>query len=170
MGTLVSFLGSSVFGSIIGSVSSWAAHREERLLAAEKYKHEAAMATIQNQQQLALGVQAKEQIVVAGEQAVFKAEADAFTASQVAANQKPTSKAAEIIWSAVRPAITAYLLVIMSILGFQLSKIMGGLEAMPLTEIIALYGFIIHETCALTGLAVAWWFGARGTSKKQSKA
>lgn len=86
MGTLVSFLGSSVFGTIIGSISSWAAHREERLLAVEKNRHAQVMAQIQNQQQLALGIQAKEQLVVVGENAVSKAEADAFTASQVAAN------------------------------------------------------------------------------------
>lgn len=169
MGTLLAFLGSSTFGSIIGSFSAWAAHREERLLAVEKNKHEQVMAQLQNQQQLALADKAKEQTVVAGEQAVAKAEADAFTASQVAANQKPAGKWAELIWSAVRPLITAYLLVIMTILGVQLGRIIGGLQSLPISEVTGLYVFIIHEACGLTGFAVSWWFGARGTSKAKHK-
>lgn len=165
--TLIGFLGSSAFGSITGSLFAWLNKREERAELKAKHEHEQAMATINNAQALALADKAREGMREAGEQAVYKAEADAFVVSQQAANQKPTGKIAEIIWSSVRPVITLWLLIATTLITIRLGRIIGGFDAIPIVDVLSIWKSVISELLALTGYAVGWWFGARGSSKKK---
>lgn len=66
----------------------------------------------------------------------------------------------------MRPLITLYLLLIMSYIGYELNKLVGGLKSMDDKELFSMYDSLINSIVFLTTTAVTWWFGSRPTNKK----
>jgi hypothetical protein len=161
---IISFLGSGAFGSIIGALFAWLNRREERAVQAEKYKHEQAMVGLQNQQNLLLADKAKEQVREAGQQAVAKAEVDAFAKSQE--TFRPKTAFMEVVNGVIRPLITIYLLVAGTYIAFEVNTLVGGLKSFDPATLFTLYGSVIDQVFFLLNLTVSWWFGARGSSPR----
>ena len=65
----------------------------------------------------------------------------------------------------MRPVITTYLLILMTYIAYQINTIVGGIEALPMTEVWALYHELIIAIVFLTTTAITWWFGTRPTQK-----
>lgn len=154
---LFNFLGSGAFGGIIGGLFALFTKREERLSAKDKFAHEQCMAQLANQQQLAMASENRKTIEEQGKQVVAAEEAKAFTVSQEAAKDQ---------WRWVRPFCMFYLLVVASVISWNIARIVGGLPSLDKTEIVELYKMTILEMFALTSLSVSWFFGARGSSIK----
>jgi hypothetical protein len=184
MSILLSLFGNGVLGSLFGSLFSWLNKREEIKQQQAQFTHDENMLKAQNEQALALATKQIEGVKEAGEQAVAGKEADAFTASQVAAN----APAAQLIVSTsiwlniaqfirvivsvfkelMRPIITCYVLGLATYFGYNIGLIVQGLKAFDNAALFALYGQVIGEVFFLTNLAVSWWFGARGSSPRFS--
>lgn len=160
MSAILSVLGSGAFGSAIGSLFQWLNRKAEIQAKVAEYKHDEQMATLKNQQDLALADKAREQVVAAGEQAVAKVEADAFVESQKATGV-PIS---EILKSWVRTGIVCYLLILATFLAAKVGRLVGGLDTLDPKVLMPLYADIICQVFFLVNLAVSWYFGARGTS------
>ena len=58
----------------------------------------------------------------------------------------------------MRPAITIYMLALMSYIGYQVYSVTGGIEPVKAWE---LYETIINSVVFLTTTCVTWYFGAR---------
>jgi len=160
MGALLSILSSGAFGAAIGALFQWLNRKAELQAKQAEYKHDEAMMGLQNQQALALADKAREQVVAAGEQAVAKVEADAFTESQKSSGV-PFS---EMIKSWVRAGTMCYLLLFGTYLAINIGRLVGGLDSLDPKILIPLYADIICQVFFLINLAVSWYFGARGTS------
>lgn len=166
MTALLSFLGSGAFGSIVGAMFAWLNKRAEIVAQKNKFEHDRDMAKLANDQALAVADKARAQTREVGEQAVAGEEAKAFTASQIAANQKPETAWMEVIMGCVRPLITLYLLVLGTLLASEISGLVGGLNAFDQKELFGLYAGVIDQVFFLLNLTISWWFGARGSSPR----
>jgi hypothetical protein len=172
MGTLISFLGSGAFGSLLGSAFAWLNRREERAAQKDKFAHDEAMAKLENDQQIAMANKAIEQTTETGKQVVAAKEADAFTESQKAANtaavsSSPTLSAIrDVLNGIVRPVVTLYTLVLATVLSFQIARLVGGLGSLDHAALVTMYAGVIDQIFFLTNLTVSWWFGARGNSTR----
>lgn len=172
MSLLLSLFGNGVLGSLFGSLFAWLNKREEIKEKQVQNDHDEKMLGLQNAQALALADKQIQGVKEAGEQAVAGKEADAFTASQVAANQ-PDAPSASLwlnicssIKGLMRPLITCYVLAISTYFGYNVGLLVQGLKAFDNTALFALYAQVINEVFFLTNLAVSWWFGARGSSAR----
>jgi len=174
--TIMGVLGSSGFGVITGLVGSFLAKREERLSMALRFKHENTMM----QYELQRDVQDHAHDLDMADKNMEMAETEGQIATDVAemGNIHETiqaqAKASGIGWldgilRFVRPVITFYLLVILTIIGFKLHTLVGGLDKLPIAEVFSLYKHIIYQTVFLAVTAVAWWFGSRGGNMKVPK-
>lgn len=148
--TIIGFLGSGAFGSIVGAFFGFLNRKGDQA-------HAQAMAALSNEQALALADKAREQVSEAGRQVVAATEASAFVESQKAAIEQ---------WRWVRPVLTCYLVGVMTYLAIGISSIVGGLDAFDKTAMFALYSEVVGQVFFLVNLAVSWWFGARGSSPR----
>ena len=161
MSVILSILGSSAFGTALGSFFQWLNRKEERASLAEKNRHDEAMQNLKNAQALAL---ADKQIVAAqeaGKTLVEQEEARGFTESQ-----KPSkiSAFAEVLKSWVRAVIAGYLLVMCTILAWRIDRLVGGLSSLPIADLVEMYREIVLQSFSLLAFAVGWYYAARGTS------
>lgn len=165
MSFLLSFLGSSAFGTMLGSLFGWLNRREENKDKQNLRLHEQTMAQMQFNQQLALAEKKIQEVAETGKQAVALEEGKAFTESQ-----KVVNGFSEILKSWARLAFTAVLLWQCIHISSEISKLVGGLQSLPTDYLVEQYKFIIGEFFCLCGTAVGWFFAARGTaSSKRTK-
>lgn len=167
--SILSLFTSPGLGAITGLIGSWAAKREERKILEINNGHDLEMAkvdqlreTADHQHSLALADKGIEQAALEGEIAVDIAEMGNI---QTAINAQARPSGMVLVDAAlrfVRPVITAYLLILISYIGYQIHVLVGGLTAIPTTEIVGIYIFLIEAIMFLTTTAVAWWFGSRG--------
>lgn len=166
MSALLSLFGSSAFGALFGSLFAWLNRREERAEQALKFQHDEKMAELQTQKELSLADKKMEAVRVEGEQVVAAKEVDAFTASQASAFMPTSSHLIEVVRGAMRPLITMYILTVATYFAYNVSGLVGGMQALNTAALFELYATIINEIFFLANLCVSWWFGARGSSRK----
>ena len=167
---------SSGLGVIAGLVGSYFTKREERKLAETMNAHERDMAAIDAQRDaadqshsLAMADKKMDLAQIEGEIASDVAEMDNIAETIKAQSIPSGNQVIDGILRFVRPLITIYLLVILTIITYKLHVLTGGLENLKVDEIFALYKHIIHQTVFLAVTAVAWWFGSRGAGNKAPK-
>jgi len=172
LSTILGIFTSGGFGVIAGLVGSWATKREERKTLELNINHELAMAEIEAKRDaqdqahsLALADKGMELAQLEGEIAVDTAEMDNVGETIRAQGKSSGNAIVDGILRFVRPLITGYLLVIVTVIGFKLHTLLGGFESLPINDVFELYKHIIYQTVFLTVTAVAWWFGSRGVSK-----
>lgn len=66
----------------------------------------------------------------------------------------------------IRPGATAALVVMVWILYRDINQIVGGLSALPMTEVVVLWFEVTRSIIALAFMALGWWFGARYMKKE----
>lgn len=167
---------SSGLGVIAGLVGSYFTKREERKLAETMNAHERDMAAIDAQREaadqthsLAMADKKADLAQIEGAIASDIAEMDNISET-IRAQSKPSGHPLiDGILRFVRPLITLYLLIVLTIITYKLHTLTGGLENLKDGEIFALYKHIIHQTVFLAVTAVAWWFGSRGAGNKIPK-
>ncbi len=167
---LLTIASSSGLGAVIGAVGSWATKRENRKMKEIDNAHEERMAEIETQQMemehnhaLSLADKQIEQAQVEGEIEKDIAETNAFTESLKSQKILTNIKFVDAIRFLMRPLITVYLLAMMSYLAYNIHMLVNGLDALPISQIAALYTQIISQLMFLTTTAVTWWFGSRGS-------
>ena len=170
--SVLGFFSSSGVGAIVGAVGSWAAKREARKIKQLDNEHEKDMANIgiqetkqEHEHAMALADKEIQKLKQEGETKIEIGELGAFTESL-----KTLGKNSGVLWvdavrSLMRPLITTYLLALTTYIAYLVNSKAGGIEALPPSEIYALYSHIINQTMFLTTVAVTWWFGSRDWGK-----
>jgi hypothetical protein len=159
---ILDIFASAGFGALLGGLFGWLNKREERATLNDKQSHQVAMLNAKTNAQLQLADKAVEASKVKGELLVDKEEAKAFTASQ------KTTSFGEAIKSLFRPLITCALLYVSYELVMKIDLLVGGLDSLPVKDLLALYKIVILQIFGLTGICVGWWFSTR-TSKGYDK-
>ena len=159
---------SSGLGALVGLAGSFLAKREQRKLNEMNNAHELSMAKVDIERDAAESVQAlamaDKQIEHAQAEAEIASEVsagEAFTASQKGGNKKSGVKFVDGVRALMRPLITLYLLIVVTLISYNLHLLLEGMEALNIDELYALYKHIINQTVFLTVTAVLWWFGSR---------
>lgn len=152
--TIMALVGSPILGSAIGFVGSWLKDREHRKHQESVFLHQQAMAEITAKNR-------REELALQSEIEDTKSRGQAFDTSQKYGNINSGNTIIDGIKTLVRPIITTYLLVIITILGFKLNTLLGGLEIFTPEEMLSLYREVIMTLLALTSLSISWWFGSR---------
>jgi len=172
--TILGIFTSGGFGAITGLVGSFMAKREERKVLELKYAYEKDMAEIDRLREeadrdhdLAMADKQVERAEAEGAIAMDVAEVGLVDAAIQAQAKSSGNKTVDAVLRFVRPAITAYLLVVVTLIGFKLHELTGGLNNLPIAEVFDLYKHIVHQTVFLAVTAVAWWFGSRGVKREQ---
>jgi len=161
---------SSGLGAVVGLVGSYLAKREQRKITEMNQSHELLIGELDLKRDSAEATQAllmaDKQIEQAEAEASIQNEVQAghaFVASQVAASKSSGSVLVDSVRNLMRPAITIYLLVIVTVITYQLNVLLGGLVSLPVDELYKLYSHVINQAVFLTVTAVLWWFGSRGS-------
>jgi hypothetical protein len=156
---LLSLFTSPILGGVVGFLGSWLTKREERKTLQINLTHTVTMAELNHRNKI-------NELKAEGDIADIVVQGEAFKSSQTHGNTNSGVKWVDGVRSLMRPLITTYLLAIASYLGYALSSMVGGLDSLNPSEILALYKEIVLSLLALTNLAISWWFGSRGSSKK----
>lgn len=166
---------SSGFGVITGLVGSYLSKREERKVLELRFSHENRMAKHDLQRDiqdhahdLDMADKNMEEATLEGQIATDISEMDNVKSTIISQSKSSGNKVIDGILRFVRPVITAYLLVICTVLAFHLHKLTGGLAMLSTEQVFGLYSYILYQMVFLTVTAVAWWFGSRGQSSKPS--
>ena len=141
---IMTILGSSTVGGIVGGVLGIFQRREDR-----KYQE------LQNKFEL-------ERIKHQSVAGVATSEARAFEHSQ-----KPDPSIGGIIKSAVRPILTGILYYQVYVLIVSIEQLTGGLDFIDQAELMELYKIIILSILSLASLATSWWFASRPSGLPQ---
>ena len=149
---LITFLSSPILGGLTGMIGTYFTRKEERKLQQLKLDHEFRTLQVQadnTRQELRL----KSDIIRE------EYEGKAFTTSM-------ESQKDMLFW--VRPVITFYLLILATYIAYQINTLVGGIETLPMSKLIDLYGQILSAIIYLTITAVTWYFGQRNTKGIQN--
>lgn len=66
----------------------------------------------------------------------------------------------------MRPGITVYLMVIESIICYQLYQLLLEFDVLPAEEAMKLFIVVVNSVVFLTATAVTWWFGSRPNQQR----
>lgn len=107
-------------------------------------------------------------------QAEAQAFAESFNADQARYSIGDTSGAnkalifVDVVRGLIRPCLTLYLVVILTVLAYQLITALGGLnEVLSTMDGQSLLTDIVQAMVYLTVTAVTWWFGTRHLPSKK---
>lgn len=160
---------SSGLGAIVGLVGSYMAKREQRKSDELNNLHELSMAEVdlkrdaaESEQALAMADKKIDMTIAEADIQSEISAGEAFTASQLVSSKPVGIKWIDGVRSLMRPAITIYLLVIVTFITYNISALLGGLNSLPVSDLYTLYSHIINQAVFLTVTAVLWWFGSRG--------
>lgn len=162
---------SSGLGAIVGAVGSWLGKREERKARQDEYAHESKMRDMDMQEtkitqahEMAVADKEIQRAETEGQIALEAVEGEGWKESITQGFKQTGVKWVDGIRGLMRPVITVYLLAIASVVAFQLSRLVGGLDALPMDEVLSMYRHVISQLIFLTATAVTWWFGSRPQS------
>ena len=163
---------SSGLGAIIGTIGSYLGKIEERKAKAQEYGQELALrewdakeTALSQRHEMAIADKEIQRAETEGAIALDAREADGWVESIKQSGKQSGIVIVDAIRGLMRPVITVYLLVIASVIAYRISMLVGGLEALPMEEMVSLYRHVISQIIFLTATAVTWWFGSRPQSK-----
>lgn len=165
-----------LLGGAVGLFGTWLKGREEREMFKLKNAHDLAMreasrAEMELEHTLRLR-QTEEEF--AGKMAIAETEANA--AMEVAASQALIASyghdatrygggLVDAVRGLMRPAITLYLLAVMSVIAWNLYQ-MNAIEQVQPSEAWRLFALVVQDAVFLCVTAVTWWFGTRPTANR----
>lgn len=168
LGFIVDIFASGGLAGIVGAVSGHLSRKQDNIRKYKDQAHELSMSKVSLLESKAerahqLLVVDKELNIVEteGEIKIESKELEAFLESQ---KDNKQSGQPGIRW--VRPIITGYLLLLATYISWKIFDITGGLEALDPDIQVDLLIQIVDSIFFLVTLAVGWFFGARGSSKK----
>ena len=156
--TILGLLGSPAIGGLFGFIGSWTTKREERKTLELTFKNQERMAEITADNR-------RKEITLEGDMAEKKIDAESFFASQKYANSG-TGWGSQLL-SAMRPIIAIYLLSICTYIGYELNRLVGGLDVLTATVLIGMYKELIMSFMTLLTMSVSWFYGSRPSSKRK---
>ncbi len=68
----------------------------------------------------------------------------------------------------VRPFVTAYVLMLVTYIAWVLVKVMGGVEGLPMEEVVRLFARVVDSILYLANVVIIWWFGERAVQKARA--
>lgn len=157
---ILELLSSSAVGTALGGLFSWLNRVEERKALAEKQAHERGMLGLQAEAAMAQAKAALDQTRVAGELKAFQASIDTN-------RERYGIRWVDALTGAMRPLLTLLLFLMTVWLAVRLSRQVDGIEGMPTTDAVELWRHLVYELVFLASTAMAWWFGARGSSPRR---
>ena len=99
------------------------------------------------------------------------ADTKAFSSSHAAdvARYATGSTAANSVWfiavdvirGLVRPTLTVYVMIIVTLIYWQLMQLVGGLGSIPTHDAMAMFKGVIDGVMCIATTVVLWWFGTR---------
>lgn len=129
----------------------------------EQYRYEERMreldieeSKLERDHEVTMADKQMERAQVEGELAIEEGELRAFNTSQKEGNR------VEGLLRFVRPGITFYLLVAVSILFGAVWQSVGGLDAFNAQELSVMLHDMVNAAIYLTVMCIGWWFGSRG--------
>jgi hypothetical protein len=159
----VEFFSSAGLSSIVGMVGGYLAKRQEVKLKREEYKHDLEMAemgiremTQEHKNNIDMASKGIEASMVEGEIDIERGDQDAFIASI----KSDSKMIGAIKW--VRPGLTIYILIAVSVLTAAIWLEVGGLDAFGQNQLITIMNDIVETALYLCVLSLSWWFGSRG--------
>lgn len=117
-----------------------------------------------------LGLQAEAamaQAKAALDQTRVAGELKAFQASIDTNRERYGIRWVDALTGAMRPLLTLLLFLMTVWLAVRLSRQVDGIEGMPTTDAVELWRHLVYELVFLSSTAMAWWFGARGSSPRR---
>ena len=173
---LSGILASSGFGVLAGGIFTFLDKREERKTREMSNLHEEKMAKIDADRDaadqahsLALADKQMDLATVEGQIAADVQQGEIRQATVEAQARPSGHPVIDGILRFVRPLITAYLLVVVTIIGVDLHELTGGLESLPPSDVFDLYTHIVYQVVFLAVTATTWWFGSRPSSPRNVK-
>lgn len=157
---ILELLSSSAVGTALGGLFSWLNRVEERKTLAEKQAHERDMLGLQAEAAMAQSKAALDQTRVAG-------ELRAFQSSVETGRERSGIRWVDAVISLMRPGLTLLLFGLTVWLAIRLSRQVDGIEGIPTTDAVELWRHLVYELVFLASTAMAWWFGARGSSPRR---
>jgi hypothetical protein len=106
--------------------------------------------------------------------AASKAFAKSFTAdvAQYATGRKAANSAwfiaVDVIRGLVRPTLTVYVMIVVTLIYWQLMQLVGGLKAIPTHDALLMLKGVIDGLMYTATTIVLWWFGTRTKSGDNS--
>jgi hypothetical protein len=155
METLLGLFASPALGGLFGFVGSYFTKREERLTLEITLAHNEKMATITADNK-------RKEISLSGEMKENEIDANSFLASQRYGNKGDGF--GQGLLSAMRPVIAIYLISICTYIGYELNRLVGGLEVLPAQELLSMYKDLIMSFMTLLTLSVSWFYGSRASA------
>jgi hypothetical protein len=156
---ILEVLGSAGFGSLLGGIFGWLNKREERENMKMKFEHDIAKIQAKTNARIEIARMSIEEAQVAGELAVEKEEAKAFSKSQI------TSSIGDTIKAIVRPVIVGLLMWQTYQVHNSLEALTGGIQGLSSDDVMALYKVVVLMITGLTCTAVSWYFAARSSKQ-----
>ncbi|AUR96005.1 TMhelix containing protein [Vibrio phage 1.215.B._10N.222.54.F7] len=155
-----------LIGTVFSGVMLW---REN----ANKRKHEIEMRRVDIEERKAEAELTMKQIEAETEATKISAELNAFNSSIQADRATYSSRGSDsavllfvdAVRGLVRPVLTVALVIITSIVIFDVIEAAGGYDTVIQAQSAELYADLIHALIYMTTTAVLWWFGAREVKK-----
>jgi len=162
---------SSVAGSAIALIGTQLTKREERKSLEIRMQHETKLREVEAQEiasenahALAMADKKIQQTENEGQIAQDIEETKAFKQSLKAQLIGTGSALVDGIRGIMRPLITMYMLIVMSLMSFYIFQVTGLFDAYPMGAMIELNQKIVNQILFLTATTVTWWFGSRPSS------
>lgn len=170
MSMILEFLVGGGAGGVVGLVGAYLTKLEERKVLQIKNTHEKDMGNLRLREQeaeqnheLAVADKQIQKAEVEGQIRLDEAEIKGWATTLTDEMSKSTLGA--MVKGAMRPAITLYLLGIVTYLTINIWTLTAGLESVDKYELLDILKQIIAQVLFLTVTCTTWWFGARASSK-----
>lgn len=156
---ILALLGSPIIGTITGFFGSWLTKREDRKLLELRNNFAIKFSQLSHEQRVAFAE-------VQGAIDIQKIDAESFKAAVKSSGRMSGNRILDGFKSLIRPVITIYLLVGLTIITMEIHQLIGGLEVLPVEELTAIYVRIISECLYFTSVAISFWLGIRPSQKR----
>jgi len=156
---ILALFGSPIIGTITGFFGSWLTKREDRKMLEMKQNHLINFSKLNHEQRTAF-------TKIQGEIDLQKIDAESFQSAVKSSSKMSGNKFLDGMKSLIRPVITMYLLIGITIITVEIHQLIGGLEVIPVKELTSIYVRIISECLYFTSVAISFWLGIRPAQKR----
>ena len=156
---ILTLLGSPILGTLTGFFGSWLTKREDRKLLELRNNFAIKYSMLSHEQRVAYAQ-------IQGEIDLQKIDAEAFKEAVRSSGRMSGNRILDGFKSLIRPVITIYLLVGITIITIEIHQLIGGLKILPVTELTAIYIRIISECLYFTAVAISFWLGIRPSQRR----
>ena len=164
---LSSIIGGGITGLVGAGLTAWTEYKKQESL----FTHEEKMAEL-DQAMTKLELQGRLRIAETESQAhqevaASKALQTSYMAdkAQYAVGRKASNSQwfvwVDVVRGLVRPTLTLYMMVVVTLIYWQIMDLVGGIEGLDSTAAYSMLGGVIDSLLYITTTIVLWWFGSR---------